>query len=97
MTDLTKLETDRERGARAAALLESDLLKEAFDGLEASYILAWRTSPATDTEGREKLFLAINVIGKVRDHLSSVATNGHLATEELRRFDEARKDATAKA
>jgi hypothetical protein len=30
------------------------------------------------------LFLAINVLGKVRDHLASIVANGKLAEAELR-------------
>jgi hypothetical protein len=32
--------------------------------------------------------LAINVIGKVRDHLTSIVNNGVLATTELRQLAE---------
>jgi hypothetical protein len=34
--------------------------------------------------GREKLFLAINIVGKVRDHLTAVLSNGKLAAAELK-------------
>jgi len=34
--------------------------------------------------GREKLFLAINIVGKVRDHLNAVIANGKLAQAELK-------------
>ena len=39
--------------------------------------------------GREKLFLAINIVGKVRDHLTSVIANGKLAQAELKELAEA--------
>lgn len=80
MTDLTK---DRARGARAKALLEDELLQEAFQTLEASYIDAWRLTHALDAQAREKLFIAVNVIGKVRDHLRNVVQSGNLAAKEI--------------
>jgi hypothetical protein len=60
------------------------LLSEAFDGLETNYIAAWRGTVIDDVAGREKLFLAINIVGKLRDHLASVVANGKLAQAELK-------------
>ena len=88
MTDEIKLSKDAQRGARAKDLLENDLIQEAFTALEQAYIKAWRLTTIEDVTGREKLFLAINVVGKVRDHLNSIMTDGTLATEELRRLAE---------
>jgi hypothetical protein len=58
-------------------------LSEAFKGLEDSYSTAWRATGIEDVATRENLFLAINIVGKVRDHLMSVLTNGKLAQAEL--------------
>ncbi len=44
---------------------------------------AWKTWPAADTAGRERLWQAVNVLGKVRDHLSRVVADGNLAQREL--------------
>jgi hypothetical protein len=38
--------------------------------------------------GREKLFLAINVVGKVRDSLNAIVANGKLAQAELKSLAE---------
>ena len=46
-----KLQAAISRGARAEALLNNDLLQEAFARLEQDYIEAWRISPARDTDG----------------------------------------------
>lgn len=72
------------RANRAMALLNDELLTEAFAELEQAYTLAWRSTLIDDVGAREKLFLAINVLGKVRDHLTSVVNNGKLAARELR-------------
>jgi hypothetical protein len=78
-----KLAAAIERGARAKALLENDLLREAFDKLEDDYTAAWKTWPAADTQGRERLWQAVNVLGKVRGHLARVVADGRLAQREL--------------
>jgi hypothetical protein len=78
-----------QRAQRAAALLDDDLIKDAFKTLEESYIAAWRRTTIEDVSGREKLFLAINVVGKVRDHLQNVVNNGKLAAVELKELAEA--------
>jgi hypothetical protein len=84
MTDEASLNETATRGVRAEGLLNNELLSEAFTALEGSYVSAWRASAIDDSAGREKLFLAINVIGKVRDHLASVVANGKLAQAELK-------------
>ena len=52
--------------------------------LEQNYISAWRATTIEDVAGREKLFLAINIAGKVRDHLTATIANGKLAQAELK-------------
>lgn len=88
MIDEDALSQAAAKAARAQSLLGNELLTEAFDALEASYTVAWRSTTIDDVSGREKLFLAINIVGKVRDHLHSVANNGKLAAAELRQLAE---------
>lgn len=86
MTDESKLSKDAAKAARAKTLLESELLTEAFKSLEDNYTAAWRATLIDDVSAREKLFLAINVVGKVRDHLQSIVSNGKLAEKELQQL-----------
>lgn len=72
------------KAMRAQDLLDNELLNEAFKGLEDSYTTAWRSTAIDDVAAREKLFLAINIVGKVRDHLTSIVSGGKLAQAELR-------------
>ena len=76
MIDETKLDRAVAKGTRAQDLVDDELLSEAFTGLEDSYTAAWRSTAINDVAAREKLFLAINIVGKVRDHLSAIVTNG---------------------
>ena len=89
MVDENALQRDVAKAARAQSLASDELLSEAFATLEASYSAAWRSTVVDDVAGREKLFLAINIVGKVRDHLTSVIANGKLAQAELKELAEA--------
>lgn len=89
MTDETALTQAAAKAARAQALIADELLAESFKSLEEAYIEAWRATKIEDVSAREKLFLAINVVGKVRDHLTAVVSNGTLAAAELRQLAEA--------
>ena len=93
MIDELKANNEMARGARAKALLESELLKEAFAALEAAYIERWRATHIDDEKGREKLFVAVNVIGKVKAHLTGIVANGSIAAKQL---DEIAKEAARK-
>ena len=81
-----KLHSDITRGARARELLQDELLSEAFKTLEDSYIGLWRQTKPDQTADREKLFIAVNQIGKLRDHLHAVVSNGAIAQAELNKL-----------
>ena len=78
-----KLHESISRGARAEALLKNDLLQEAFVRLEQDYIDAWKISPARDNDGRERLWQAVNIVAKVRDHIVKVVNDGKLSQRHL--------------
>jgi hypothetical protein len=84
MDDELKLGEAAVKAQRAQELLDNELLAEAFKGLEDSYTAAWRATTIDNVSGREKLFLAINIVGKVRDHLTGIVANGSLAQAELK-------------
>jgi hypothetical protein len=75
-------------GVRAQSLLENEMLKGAFKALEDSYMAAWRATTIDEVGSREKLFIAINIVAKVRDHLTAVVNNGKLAEAELKHLVE---------
>ena len=84
MSDEIALTKATERAAQAQRLLDDKMLAEAFKGLEEAYTAAWRATTIDDVSGREKLFLAINIVGKVRDHLTAIVNDGKLAQRELK-------------
>ena len=83
MTDEIKLNADATRGAQAEALLNNELLQQAFLGLELSFYDGWRLTEARDTEARERLWQAINIVGKVKDALTKHIIDGKLAQRQL--------------
>lgn len=83
-----KLLEARNRAARAEALVNDELLTEGFAELEAAYIQAWRLTRPEDHLAREKLYLAVNVVGKLKQHLQAVITDGKLADAELKELVE---------
>jgi hypothetical protein len=83
MADEIALNRAAERGARAQRLLEDELLAEAFATLDGEYTKAWRATAARDTDARERLWQAVQIVAKVRDHLTSVVNGGKLARREL--------------
>jgi len=71
------------RAGKAEALRNDDMLNEAFASLEATYINAWRSTPARDADARERLWQAVNILGKVKEHLLTVVGGGKMAKAEL--------------
>ena len=81
--DELALNTAIERAARAEALQRDELLAEALAALDRDYLEAWRATHARDTDARERLWQAVQVVAKVRDHLAHVIAGGRLAQREL--------------
>jgi hypothetical protein len=78
-----KIATAIHRAAKAEALRNDEMLNEAFATLEQSYVTAWKSWPAADSNGRERLWVAVNILGKVKEHLLSVVGGGKVAKAEL--------------
>lgn len=81
--------TDEEGKLRdeIAAAMEAEnaltLLGSAFATLEAEYVKAWKNTPARDAEARERLWQAVQIVGKVESHLRAVAANRKIAERQL--------------
>ena len=72
--------------AQAVALVNNEFLWRQFDYLKQEYVAAWEVMPARDTDGRERLWQAVQVLGKVRQHLTTVLNDGKLAKQDLDRL-----------
>jgi hypothetical protein len=62
---------------------ELSIMGGCFDSLEADYIKAWRESRLSEERERERLWQAVVIVGKVRDHLKMKAANRKVAEKQL--------------
>lgn len=79
--ELTK---EEQRGRDADALRANPLFVEAFDTIEREIEQAWKDSPARDEAGREKLWLMLQLLARVKRHVESVSLTGQMARKTLR-------------
>ena len=77
------LDEEIRRAQEAKMLLEHPLLDGVFKTLKENIMEAWRTSPVRDTEGRERLYMAVNVLSQVEGFLREYVTTGKLAAIQL--------------
>ena len=81
-----KLQKEVSQANKAKQLFENPLLKESFDKLKKLYSESLFNTGAKETETREKLWLAYNVIGKVEQNLLAMIDTGKLANKQLEDF-----------
>ena len=81
MSDMT--EDEIRRAEQARYLLDHDLMKAAFAEVGDEIARQWRESPARDTEGRERLYLMLRLLDRVRDTLQGHVETGKVARARL--------------
>ena len=81
-----KLQQEVSQSNKASALLEDPLLKESFNKLKNLYSTSLLNTGANETETREKLWLAFNIVGKVEQNLQEILDTGKLASKQLEDF-----------
>lgn len=69
-------------GNRARECLENEAFNCAFESIEQELTNAWRTSPARDEAGREKIFLTLQLLTKLKAALTGSLETGKLAEVE---------------
>ena len=91
--DQAKRERELSRSSQAKQLLENKLFQEALDTLKKIYSEALlEKTGAKESETREKLWIAYNVVGKVEQHLKSILETGELAEKQLEIFRKQQQD-----
>ena len=78
-----KLQQELNQANKAKQLFENPLLKESFDKLKKLYTESLFNTGATETEAREKLWLAYNIVSKVEQNLFEILDTGKLASKQL--------------
>ena len=74
------------RGAQARAFIENDIFKETIKTLHDEYISAWKICSVKDVEGKERIWQAINILGKFQDHIVKIIIDGQMASKDLARI-----------
>lgn len=67
----------------ARQVLENEAFHRAFADIEEEYTEAWKQSPARDPEGREKIYLTIRLLQRLKLTLEASLTDGKLAKHEM--------------
>lgn len=75
------LHEESAKGTRAQETLDS--LSEAFRSLEQEYFKAWKECPQRDTEGRERLYMACQIVQRVETQLRHVSDTGKMARKQI--------------
>ena len=78
-----KLRQNLDRGEKAQALLRNEILIETFDFLEKQYHDAWANSSVDQNEAREKIFMMLQNLQTVKQHIESVVMTGKLTNDQL--------------
>ncbi len=72
-------ETEVRRGNQARELIEHPMMVEALTTIRNSINEQWESSPARDTEGREKLWVMLKLLGNLEGHMREILETGKLA------------------
>jgi hypothetical protein len=75
------------RSNQAKQILENKIFIEAIESLKKLYSEALlEKTGAKESDTREKLWIAYNVVGKVEQHLHTIIETGKLASKQLEDF-----------
>ena len=80
---MDKIETQVREGKRAQVLLNDPLLKQAFEDLLETYKQEIFHTNFADDEKRRSLWMAYNMLDKIRGHLQTIMESGKLAQKDL--------------
>jgi hypothetical protein len=74
-------------GKRAQQLLDDPLLKKAFEDLVDIYKLEIFNTNFADDDKRRNLWVAYNMVDKIKGHLLSVMSSGRLAQADIEQLN----------
>lgn len=72
------------RAGRAKEVLENEVYLDAFEQIKQEIEQQWKSSPARDVEGRERLWLMQALLSKLQNCLQATMDGGKVAVAELR-------------
>ena len=68
-------------GQQAARALADPAMTKAFADLDDELVKRWRTS--RDRDERDRIWLSISMLGKLKDTLAATAANGRVTQRQL--------------
>lgn len=71
------------QGNRAKEVLDNEVFQQVWADIEQELTDAWKTSPQRDADGRQKIFEAITMLGKVKAAITHTMESGKLALADL--------------
>ena len=80
---MSNLDKQVQRGQQAKRLLDDPLLKEGFEYLFEEYKKEIFNTSYNDHEQRQVLWMAYNLLDKIKGHLVTVMETGKQASSEL--------------
>ena len=80
---MDKTEKQIREGKRAQVLLNDPLLQQAFEDLLETYKQEIFFTNFADDEKRRSLWMAYNMVDKIRGHLQTIMESGKLAQKDL--------------
>ena len=85
--DQTQRTLEIGRSNQAKQILQSKIFQESIETLKKIYSEALlEKTGAKESDTREKLWIAYNVVGKVEQHLHTIVETGKLASKQLEDF-----------
>jgi len=82
---VSSLETRLYKGDQAKLVLENEVFQSVFDDIEKDLIESWKNIPSSPkhADDRERIHLALSMLGKVKASLVTTLETGKLARVEL--------------
>ena len=77
------LDEEVRRGNQAERILKDDMYLEAFTAVRDEIIAQWEQAPARDSEGRDRLWLMLKLLERLKGHLTGVMETGTLAKKQI--------------
>lgn len=82
-----KLDDEIRAGREAAQLLENPILSSAFEKVESDLINAMKVCVIGDRDTQHELILCLQLLGRVRREIQTVAETGKLAAIQKDRMN----------
>lgn len=70
-------------GDRAREILENEVFQSVWSDIEKEMTQSWLESPARDEEGRERIWTYLQMLQKVKAHITQTMETGKLAKLKL--------------